>query len=473
MQMSIYGALPGPLDVMYNATLVKHYGIYADEKGLSAVSSVMSILTKIGLVFSLVCITPLLDSKGRKFVSIHLRTVLGVTVAVCQICASQLDSAEFYFIAQFVVGMAAAIQINMNQLYLTECAPDSHRGFVSSALLLSTLSSSVVSFFLCNPNVLGTVERWYIVSIFTLVLCLALYFCTCRFPDSPKWLVSQGRLADARQSILYFHGKDVDVDYVLKSITSECELKSSHTMKIREVLKDVSLRAAMVLIIATQLQHLLSVSGVEMQFSVLVNTHLGLTAAQSLNLSLLSRFIIAPVRLIGTTCLDKIGRRPTFFILAILSLTKVGLMTFAHLLLVTSGPSVITISIVYINEFLSELVNATGFAVINVLLVSELIPPMARVSVMQFTLGLAFLLSIPQNCFPFIYATWPPLYFLMLMVLQPLLIFYIFNNLPETKDRSVCDIVNEFEQEIRTRGSTFLESTHLLPKSRAGSFYDH
>ncbi|KAK6032098.1 hypothetical protein OSTOST_01739 [Ostertagia ostertagi] len=104
LQMMLFSALPGPLSNLYNQTFIRHYGIQLD---------------------STVCI-------------------LGLSSCAFQGFGGWFGSAELFIVGQLLLGLSIPIKLVVVSLFVTECAPDKHRGMFWS-LMLSWLSTLLVT----------------------------------------------------------------------------------------------------------------------------------------------------------------------------------------------------------------------------------------------------------------------------------------------------------------------------------------
>ncbi|EYB99463.1 hypothetical protein Y032_0122g1062 [Ancylostoma ceylanicum] len=330
-------------------------------------------------------------------------------------------------------------------IFVTECAPDKHRGFASVALHVGHVVAS-------------------------LIICCLLYISTIGIHDSPKWLVTHGEKAKAASAVRFYHGTHENQDRVLASLCLETYLTTEKNMNIKAAWMDETIREAMKVIITIQLMFTLSPLPVERAYSVMSHTSLGLTVEQSLMLSWVSTLLLSPLAFLGTFAIDKFGRRPVVFVAAIILFLKTLMMFTAQLLVFLISTSWITTVMATANEFASDLVYCTGAGAVASLLVAELVPPAARVAVAQVLLLVPLVSTVPiMASFPVLNTLFAPAIYIPLLICQPFIVIYLIRNLPETKQRSVFDIVHNFEVEVRSRANTRLSERTPLLKSRAGS----
>ncbi|XGW35421.1 hypothetical protein V3C99_018996 [Haemonchus contortus] len=472
LQLALFSALPGPLANLYNQTFIRHYGIELDVTALSSIPTLVSVSTAIGILSSVVWILPLMDSRGRKFVAVQLRFLLGITSCAFQGFGGWLGSAELFVVGQLLLGLSIPIKLVVVTLFVTECAPDKHRGFASVALHLGDMLASLLMYWMCLPSVLGSNSAWPIVPGIASIMCILMYLFTVSIPDSPKWLVRHGDKAGAAKAMRFYHGEGENPDKAMTSLCLETHLTTNKNLSIREAWHDETIKEAMKVIMILQLMFTISPVPLERAYSVVIHTSVGFSVEQSLMLSWMSTLLVTPLTFLSTFAIDKFGRRPVVFIAASIMFLKILVMFTAQLLVFFTSPSWVTMAMATANEFASDLISCTGAGAVASLLIAELIPPAARVAVSQVLLFVPLASTIPiMTSFPVMNALFAPAIYIPMLICQPFLIGYLIRNLPETKQLPVYEIVHNFEEEVRSRANTrqsISERTPLL-KSRAGS----
>lgn len=124
--------------------------------------------------------------------------------------AGLTNSAELYFLGQIVSGLSFPCYFIATTIYLTECSPDSSRGFVSTALNSGNLLGSLLMYFISEPSIFGNASSWPAIPAISLIFSCLLFIFTYLLPESPKWLVSKGRREEAKESIMFYQRKDED-----------------------------------------------------------------------------------------------------------------------------------------------------------------------------------------------------------------------------------------------------------------------
>ncbi|VDO31119.1 unnamed protein product [Haemonchus placei] len=318
LQLALFSALPGPLANLYNQTFIRHYGIELDVTAF----------------------------------------LLGITSCAFQGFGGWLGSAELFVVGQLLLGLSIPIKLVVVTLFVTECAPDEHRGFASVALHLGDMLAS-------------------------LLMCILMYLFTVSIPDSPKWLVRHGDKAGAAEAMRFYHGEGENPDKAMTSLCLETHLTTNKNLSIREAWHDETIKEAMKVIMILQLMFTISPVPLERAYSVVIHTSVGFSVEQSLMLSWMSTLLMTPLTFLSTFAIDKFGRRPVVFIASSIMFLKILVMFTAQLLVYVTSPSWVTMVMATANEFASDLITCTGAGAVASLLIAELIPPAARVAVSQ------------------------------------------------------------------------------------------
>ncbi|EFO82433.1 hypothetical protein CRE_00909 [Caenorhabditis remanei] len=397
----------------------------------------VTVSLTIGTAVSLFCLFPIAETKGRKFATVYCRISLLFIAAVCQILSFFFRASEFFLLAQFIIGMGHPLRTFITIFYVTECSRDKNRGFASTVLIFST--------------VIGRM-------LFSIVMLLV----TVKLPDSPKWLVYQNRIDEARTSIQYYHGSGCSIDKVIRSFTKEKNLTIEAKISFRQAMGDETLREAIGILLFLTLFFLLDSTSTQAVYTVSLHKDAGFTVQETMNISLILTIVFFPTKFIGTYIIDALGRRPVMILAGVICFGKSILMVITQVVIYFVGQSLLT-KIMYVAvECLTGSIPATGVTSLHVLFISELFPPSARTSVAQVMIIIAMIIDTPLLAmFPFVYSYFPPGFFVPFAISQVICGIYLYRHMPETSGRAVCDIIESMEKTVTSRASTF--DQRLLP----------
>ena len=202
---------PIPLSHFYNDSLNLHYGITLNENGVSQVLSVFSNLHLLGTLLSLIFILPKVDSFGRKAVAIYFRTSFAFLAVILMLLGRLFVSIELFAGGNILLGATTPLKMGATRIYISECSPDSVRGFATQSL--SAVGGYIFLSFtvLMLPQFLGSDSNWHYVFYIALGIIIIFFVAAMFIPESPKFLWFTNRKAKAYDAIRSFHGTSVDV----------------------------------------------------------------------------------------------------------------------------------------------------------------------------------------------------------------------------------------------------------------------
>jgi SP family facilitated glucose transporter-like MFS transporter 1 len=339
-------------------------------------------------------------------------------------------SPMMFGIARALVGIGAGVATATVSTYIAEISPIRYRGTLGTMSQMSIVVAILVAQLLGLP--LSTVSgwRWLVAGSFVpaVLQCVFLMMCV----ETPSYLVSQGMVNAAERSLQRLRGT-TDVTMELNSIIAgQNTMRESTNLSITKLLTSKVLRKALIVSLAAQFaQQFSGINGV-LQYSTSIFEDLFPGQAQIITAGIGGINLLTTV--LAVYLMDRAGRR----VLLLTSQVGVGLslflVTFAMILNVDYVSVALVVAIVAL--------FAIGLGPIPWLILPELFPtyaigPAASICVTVNWLS-NFLVSL---LFKPLFSAMGPYAFLPFSVLTFALTAITFMMLPETKGRSLDEIV--------------------------------
>ncbi|CAM0141767.1 hypothetical protein VKS41_004539 [Umbelopsis sp. WA50703] len=176
-----------------------------------AILGTLSSGTTFGLIASLVTSAWLCDRFGRRW-PIIIGSFVTIVGAVIQSTAVNF---AMFWIGRFIIGYGLGLMQTAAPMLLTETAYPAQRSQVTSAYEISfPLGALIGAWVTYGASFLTTTWAWRLPSLLQCLTAFIQLFLTYYCPESPRWLVSRGRVDEARAILIEHHG-DGDPDSLL------------------------------------------------------------------------------------------------------------------------------------------------------------------------------------------------------------------------------------------------------------------
>ncbi len=338
---------------------------------------------------------------------------------------------------RFMMGLGVGASASVVTVYLVEVAPTRHRGSIGSLgqlmVVLGIFLAFVVGF------ILAPFHAWRsmlgISSIPALILVIGSLF----LPETPRWLLQQGRVAEARATLVRL-GRSAGVDDELAEIslgvkqaggemTSRAVLRAMLSPALRRKLFGGIGLAVLVSLVGTN-------SIIYYAPSTLVHAgfHAGSAVAANVSIGITNVLFT----LLGMFLIDRVGRRPMLMTGSACMATS---MLVLSVVTASFGVSRLTAVVTLLSMlfFLASFASTWGVCVRVV--VSELFPTSYRGSATGFVLVLNWLMNFcVSQIFPLLLERSAHITFLIFGAMGVFSLFFIWQVLPETAGRSLEEI---------------------------------
>ncbi|RFU35585.1 hypothetical protein B7463_g818, partial [Scytalidium lignicola] len=281
---------------------------------LGLFGSIYSIGSLAGLPFA-----PLIsDHFGRRIAIITGCCILFVGVAV----QSAAQNFSMFIAARFFVGFGCSLAQNSAPLLLTELCHPQHRGRVTATYnVLWDIGSIVATWLTFGTFNIKNNWAWRIPSIFQAFPSAIQFAFIWWVPESPRWLLSKDRDAEALAILAKYHANgnenDPTVQFEFLEIreTLRLEYQFKKSSSFLDFAKTKGNRYRFMLVIGLGLFSQWSGNGLTSYYFALVMDSIGVTDTNTQFEINGSKTILSLI--VGLTCatlVDKVGRRPLFIV---------------------------------------------------------------------------------------------------------------------------------------------------------------
>ena len=400
---------------------------------------------------------PLTDKFGRKSLLMVDASIYAIGAILCAFTIN----AMMLIASRTLIGLAVGADSAIATAYIAEFAPKSRRGqlsiiqqwMITVGILVSYLIALLV--FILAPHAAKDVD-WRVILGLGAVPALLAVLLRARMPESPRWLIQEGRYADARAALAKL-GVEVSEEQVRDSADRIEDEATAQERPRRSVWTAGVKRALLVVSVFFVFQQITGINvpfyyGPQLLGGLFKNP--GDTAVHAAIAGLVSAAILGVVNVVATyfgfRFIDRAGRR----VLALAG--YVGMAVFMLVAAVgvawlTGTPKVVVVMVgfsIFIASFAMG-VGGTGW-----LLQGEVFPTAVRGRAAASCAGVNWLANFALiEAFPAMTAAMGlPWVMVLLSALSVAAIVFVARFLPETKVLSVEEVVAVFEEQAT--GST-------------------
>lgn len=432
--VSIVSALGGLLFGFDTAVVSGAVGFMEDRFDLSKLQvgwAVSSLI--IGCIVGAAISGILGDRFGRKKVLI----AAAILFIVSSIGSAIPDTFSAFIVARIIGGIGIGITSTLCPLYNAEIAPAKYRGRLVALNQLAIVTGIFLTYFVNLWISRSGDEAWGIASAWRwmfgvgaipgLLFMILLFF----VPESPRWLIKQGRAAAALPILLRIHGEELAKKEVI-------DIKHSFEQESGSLRQLFSPGLRIALIVGVGLAVLQQVTGINavMYYAPEIFKATGAGTNASLIQTILVGFINLLFTLVALWLIDKVGRK---------ALLLVGSASMSICLIVigiafqtghAAGPLVLIFILLYVASF------AISLGPVVWVIMSEIFPNRIRgkaTAIAAMALWAADYL-VSQSFPPMLSSTGPAATFWIYGGMALLAFLFTWRVVPETKGKSLEEI---------------------------------
>lgn len=171
------------------------WGVGDDEIAVGASTTIL------GYVIGAFTITVFADSRGRKPAFIASVLILGAGSLLAAFSQNMTQMIVF----RLLTGIGIGSEIAISGAYIGELSPRSKRGKYTSMIIVlgwaGLASSGPVSLALIQQASIAGIEGWRLIMALPGVAAFISIILRIRMPESPRWLLSKGRIDDTNRTL--------------------------------------------------------------------------------------------------------------------------------------------------------------------------------------------------------------------------------------------------------------------------------
>lgn len=439
-------ATGGGMPIGYSAVLLPQLSennstIYVDRELGSWIASIHSLATPVGSLVS----GPLLDAIGRRG-SLQLSAV---PLCVGWVIIAFSRDVISILVGRVVCGVSVGLMAVPAQVLVGEMADAGLRGFLVGGSFASYCCGILLVY------ALGASFNWDIVAFCAIVLPILAFVALCLIPESPAWLVRRKKIERAKKALLWLRGGDMEQvckEMALLNVKMKTEEKPSNlSLKERifsamSTIRDPGVLKPLVIINVFNALQLSSGTYIIVFYAVDMVKDIGGDNVDNYLAAVVTAVIRFIFSLVACVLLLKMGRR-ALGIFSAFGTCLASLALAGYMVARTEGASIdpyvlATCLLFYVGA------NTVGLLTLPGLMTGELMPLRARGiggGFIFFFFNL--LLFFVTKCFPWMNdAVGTTGVFVIFGVFALLEAVFIYLALPETKDCTLQEIEDYFQQ---------------------------
>ncbi|WP_282581446.1 sugar porter family MFS transporter [Niallia sp. Man26] len=273
----------------------------------------------------------LADTKGRRRVILYLAVLFFFSAAGCVIAPNTAVMVGFRFLLGLAVGGSSVVIPS----YLAEMAPSDRRGMLvtQNELMIVTGQFLAYIFNALIGNIFGdTGHVWRYMLVIATLPAVALWIGVLILPESPRWLASRGRWAEALKILNRIRTESI-AEQEMKEIKANLSAEQKHKkLGFRDLGTPWIRRIVWIRIVLGSVSQLVGINSI-MYYGTQILENAGFGTKTALIANVANGLIAVIAVIVGMSLLNKVNRRPmllTGLIGVTVALISIG--TSAHFL---------------------------------------------------------------------------------------------------------------------------------------------
>jgi len=368
------------------------------------------------------------DKFGRKRVLL----VAAILFIISCIGSATPDSFNIYIIFRIIGGLGIGITSTLCPLYNAEIAPTKYRGRLVALNQLATVTGIFLVYFVNlwisnSGDTAWQIEsswRWMFGTgaIPGLIFLIALFF----VPESPRWLMKQGRREEANSILKKIHGEELAAQEIV-------DIEQSFKRKqgtFSELFKSPTLRAALIVgVVLAVMQQVTGINAV-MYYAPEIFKEAGAGTNAALIQTIFIGFINFAFTILAIWLIDKVGRKQLLMFGSAGMAISLLVISYAFQSEQTSSTVLLIFLLIYVASF------AVSLGPVVWVIMSEIFPNHVRgIATAIGSMSLWIADYIVSQSFPSLLSSiGASSTFIIFAVLSIFTFFFSWKKVPETKD---------------------------------------
>ncbi|XP_040272317.1 solute carrier family 2, facilitated glucose transporter member 11-like [Bufo bufo] len=426
-----------------NTTWEERYGTILHPDTIMLLWSIIVSIYSIGGLLGSLIVGYLSVTFGRKKTQLYNNLVAIVGAAL--MCMSRsAQSFEIIILGRFLYGINAGVSLNLHKMYIGECAPQIKRGMVTVSISFAIATGKLMGFVIGLRELLGTEELWPYLLACSAVPALFQLVTLPFFPESPRYLLIDKGDKDACLKAMQQLWGPGEHNFEMENMLTEKEAVGEQIKGLKDLLVDRTVRWQMItLLLICGAVQLIGINAVYF-YAYDIFQNAGIPASEAPYVSLGIGIMEILTTVLCGFLIDRLGRKTLLWVnYVILALTLTLLTATLSLQDIYSWLPYGSCMLI----FIFTLSYGLGPGGVTCVLPTELFVQCYRPAAYAITGALIWLgLFVIGLAFPFVeeaLGTFCFIFFLVYCISAAIFSFWI---LPETKDRSMMEILESFNK---------------------------